>query len=91
VASSQLANLDNWEDAIRAYLEDVRYGIEALDDEPASEEERAEQYRLKRQTIKSLVERVNIDHDRHLEVVIKLDMQEILKNSAAAAVPTIQV
>jgi hypothetical protein len=86
-ASSQLINLDNWEDAVRMYLADVSYGVAALDGEPANDEERAEQERLKRLTVKTLVERVNLDKDRNLEVVIQLNVQEILKNAANVAVP----
>jgi hypothetical protein len=85
-ASSQFVKVEDLESRVRVYLEDVRFGISALDAEPTTEEERVEQYRLKRQAVKTLVERVNIDKDRNLEVVIKLDVQEILKNASGAAV-----
>ena len=59
---------------MRAYLADVRYGFTALDAEPANEGVRTEQFRLKRLTIKTLIERANINKDRKPEDIIRLNV-----------------
>ena len=72
----------------------MRYVIAVLEAEPPNEEERTEHLRLKRMTIKTLIEHVIFDKGRNLKVMIQLDVQETLKLAAAeagAAVQTTQV
>jgi len=78
----QLTALDNWEPIAREYLLDLRAGIESLNNEPESEEEKAEIYQFKRKIIKMLVNRIVIDEHRNLRVEIRVDLLDILKQDA---------
>ncbi|HSV85532.1 MAG TPA: hypothetical protein VLH85_03090, partial [Levilinea sp.] len=69
--------LDNWEQKAREYLEDIRVGLESLNAAPQSDEERREQFEIKRQIVKALVERVDSSKDRELTVNFRLNVLEI--------------
>lgn len=73
--------LIDWEAKIMQYLDDLRTGIQALNTEPATEEEWLETFELKRQIVQLLVERVTIDIRRQLTVTIHLNLLEILEES----------
>jgi hypothetical protein len=65
---------------VREYLADLQAGLESLNTEPQSEEERQEIFELKRQATKTLVRRITIDLNRELYVDICLDLLAIMKN-----------
>lgn len=68
----------NWEALARDYLEDVRVGIESLNDTPQSDDERHEIFVIKRHWFEQLVERVEIDKDRNLRVIMRLAVLAII-------------
>lgn len=73
--------LIDWEAKVTHYLDDLKTGIQALNSEPAIEEEWLESFELKRQIVQFLVERVTIDVHRQLTVTIHLNLLEILEES----------
>jgi hypothetical protein len=77
--ATRLAGLDNWEEAVREYLLDKQAGMETLEVEPEDEEEKKEIFKVKRQLVKALVNRVTIDKRRELNVELKLDVLGILE------------
>jgi hypothetical protein len=74
-----LAELENWEQYAREYLEDVRVGIEIIKAEPQSEEERHGFFEVKRGIVQQIVERGEIDKDRNLTVLIRLDILALIR------------
>jgi site-specific DNA recombinase len=77
----KLSTLNNWEDAAIEYLEDLKLGIESLNVAPQSDEERHEIFQLKRQIVQTLVDKVLIEKDRALKVVIKLNILSLLQKA----------
>jgi hypothetical protein len=59
-------------------LEDIRLGLESLNTAPQTDEERREQFELKKRIVKTLVGRVTIHKDRSLEITYRLNLLEIL-------------
>ena len=76
-----LAELGNWEQYAREYLEDVHASIEITKAVPQSEEERHGLFEIKRQIVQQLVERVEIDKDRNLTLFIRLDVLALIKQT----------
>lgn len=86
----ELAALDDWEQTAREYFLDLQAGMESLDFDPVSEEDKQEIYDFKRGIIKVLVNRVTIDKHRELNVEIKLNLLEILKRATGIEFSSIQ-
>ncbi|MBT7016571.1 MAG: hypothetical protein HN965_09900, partial [Anaerolineae bacterium] len=64
-------------------LQDIQAGIEALNDAaPQNKEEQQEVFRLKKEIVDTLVEKVTIDQDRTLHVHIRLNLLRILEEDA---------
>jgi len=75
--------LDQWEAKVKEYLQDIQAGIEALNDAaPQNKEEQQEVFRLKKEIVDTLVEKVTIDQDRTLHVHIRLNLLRILEEDA---------
>jgi hypothetical protein len=72
------SNLGNWEARVEAYFADLREWLTSLNVSPETDEERKEQFHLKRQIVLNLVERVTIRRNRKLKVSIRLDLLKIL-------------
>jgi site-specific DNA recombinase len=75
---SDVEALDDWEEAVQDYFTDLWCGIESLEDEPTTDEERKELFALKRRAVLSLVERVLMGKDREMQIVFKLDVLSVL-------------
>ena len=73
--------LENWEDKVKQYLEDLQEGIQALNDIPATPREQIEVYELRRKIIETLVEKVVVDKDLRLIVTIRINLLSILEES----------
>lgn len=74
----EIGNIDNWETAAQAYLEDLWYGALSLATEPETEEAQKEVFEMRRRVVLGLVERVEIGKDRKMKVVFKLDVLSLL-------------
>lgn len=85
-----LAALDDWERAADEYFLDLQAGIEWLNNIPQGEEDKNEIFQFKRDIIKALVNRVTIDKRRELRVEIRLDVLEILRQTAKADFSEVQ-
>ena len=73
--------LVDWEKKIRQYFDDLKEGIEALNQMPDTPKEQLHICELKRQIIENLVEKIQVDRDRQFLVTIRLHMLEILESS----------
>ncbi len=78
----ELRALDNWEEQMREYLANLRAGLDSLKTPPQNNEEAHEQFEDKRRVVQTLVERININKERKLEIVFKLDVLAALKQLA---------
>ena len=80
-----LAALEDWESQARQYISDLRASLEWLDAIPQNDEERRQQFEMKRQIVKSLVEKIVIEKDRNLRVVFHLDVVTLLERAGMTA------
>jgi hypothetical protein len=72
---TELAALDNWEDRARAYLEELRLGVEELNDASLdTEEERRRQFEIKRELVQILVNKVHVDKGKKIRAELRLDV-----------------
>jgi hypothetical protein len=69
-----LQALDRWEDHARQYFADMQKGLEKLNAAPQTEEERREQFVIRRTTVNHLVEQVLIQKDRQLKITFRLNL-----------------
>ena len=76
-----LAALADWETQARRYIEGLRSSIEWLNAAPQTDEERREQFEMKRQIVKMLVQKVLIRKDKTLRVVFFLDVLTLLQQA----------
>ncbi|MCB0020822.1 MAG: recombinase family protein [Anaerolineales bacterium] len=84
----ELSCLDNWEEAAREWLEDLRVGIQWLDTPAQNATEKKERFALKRQIVLALVNNVNISgQEKNLEVVFKFDVFAFLKGEHPTTLP----
>lgn len=74
----QVLQVGDWEGRAREFLGNLRLGLEKLNAAPSSEEERHEQFVIKRQVVSVLVEKILIQKDRELKVILHLNLQAIL-------------
>jgi hypothetical protein len=80
--SVQLDVLSGWEEAAREFLADLKEGLDDINSEPTSEEDRLDKFNDKRRIVQLLVERVNIGRDRKLDVIFRLDVPAMLRRLA---------
>lgn len=81
---SLLNALNKWEEHAREYFADMKVGLLELNTVPQTEEERLEQFELKRKIVNTLVEKVYIHQDRSLEVTIRLNLLQIIQQRSNA-------
>jgi len=79
LADSRIADL---EDLVEDYLEDIRAGLEWLDREPESDEEKEEQFKERRKIVEALVEKVILRKSRDPEIVFRLDLSPLLQSNS---------
>lgn len=73
-----LAALADWEAQAHRYIGGLRSSIEWLNAAPQTDEELREQFEMKRQIVKMLVQRVLINKDKTLRVIFYLDVLTLL-------------
>jgi len=76
---ARLNGFDNWQEVAREYLASLHDGLEELNTTPKTKEERLELFKMKREIVLALVERIQIGKDRKLTLVFKLDVYSLLK------------
>ena len=87
---SLLSALNHWEEHAREYFADLKVGFLELNTVPQTDEERLEQFELKRKIVNTLVEKVYIQKDRSLAVTIRLNLlQMVQQRSSADQVPEV--
>jgi len=87
---SLLSSLDHWEECAREYFADLVVGLAELKIVPQSDEERLNQFELKRMAVNTLVEEILIRKDRSLDVIIRVNLLQIVqKRSSADRVPQV--
>jgi DNA invertase Pin-like site-specific DNA recombinase len=69
--------LADWDAKVEEYLADLQCGIQGLDVD-AQETDWLETFSLKRKIVQMLVEKVHVDHNKQLTVIIRLDLLGIL-------------
>jgi site-specific DNA recombinase len=77
-----LAAMADWEAQAIQYIEGLRSSIEWLNAAPQTDEERREQFEMKRQIVKMLVQKILIDKDKSMRVVFYLDILTLLEQAA---------
>ena len=70
--------LGDWEASVEEYLLDLQMGLESLNADPQTDEERQEIFALKKQIVNTLVRQVTIDRDRELHVEIAVNLLALL-------------
>jgi site-specific DNA recombinase len=75
--------LAGWEEKARIYLEDMRQALEWLNAAPQDDEERREQFAEKKRIIRLLVDHVQVDRNRDLKVVYRVNVLELLRQQPA--------
>jgi len=81
---SLLSALDHWEEQARECFADLKVGLLELNTVPQTDEERLEQFELKRRFVNTLVERVTIRKDRSLEIAIRLNLLQMVQHRSNA-------
>ena len=81
---SLLSVLNQWEEHAREYFADLKVGLLELNTVPQTDEERLEQFELKRKIVNTLVEKVYIHKDRSLEVTIRLNLLQMIRQRPSA-------
>jgi site-specific DNA recombinase len=71
---NELSEISDWEENFREYLEDLRVGLESLNAAPQTDEERREQFELKRKFVQSVVDKVTINKERELQVWFRFNL-----------------
>jgi site-specific DNA recombinase len=78
-----ISDLDDWEQQAREFLENVRVGIASLNDTPQSADERRKIFEIKRMWFNQLVARVEINKDRNLRVMMRLDVLAFIRQAVS--------
>ncbi len=83
--------LEDWESKVVEFLADLKVGVDELKTvAPQTSEEQHEVFLVKKRAIDTLVERIQIDRERNLQVQIRLNLLEIIgkdaQNETTAAV-----
>ena len=82
IEASDLAALTDWEAVTREYLSNLAEGLDLLNAAPQNDEERHQKFLLKRRLVRLLVEKVEIEKDRKIEVILQLDVLKLLAERA---------
>ena len=80
-AVAHLTAMADWENQARQYIGGLRSSIEWLNAVPQTDEERREQFEMKRQIVQMLVQKVLIAKDKSLRVVFYLDVISLLEQA----------
>ncbi len=72
--------VENWESYVRQYLADMLEGIAGLNTIPDDPQKAKESQALKRQIIRTLVEKVVVDGNQKFTVTIRMNLLQILKD-----------
>jgi site-specific DNA recombinase len=86
----EFSKLNNWEETVKEYFLDLRAGLASLNNVPENEAEKDEIFQFKRNIIKTLVNRVVIDEHRNLQVEIRVNILDLLKQVASPEISEIQ-
>lgn len=73
-----LPAMNNWEELALEHLMNLQAGLSSLSEGSLNEEEKKEQFQLKREIVLALVEKVLIGKDREMKVIFKLDVLSLL-------------
>jgi hypothetical protein len=76
-----LAALADWETRAHRYIGGLRSSIEWLNAAPQTDEERREQFEMKRQIVKMLVQKILINKDKSMRVIFYLDILTLLEQA----------
>ena len=76
---SLLSALNQWEEHEREYFADMKVGLLKLNTVPLKDEERLEQFELKRKIVNTLIEKVYLHKYRSLEVTIHLNLLQMVQ------------
>ena len=68
----------HWEELALEHLMNLQAGLSSLSEGSLNEEEKKEQFQLKREFVLALVEKVLIGKDREMKVMFKLDVLSLL-------------
>jgi hypothetical protein len=75
--------LEDWEASVAEFLADLKAGVDELKIvTPQIPEEQHAIFLLKKRVVDTLVERVEIDRERNLQVQIRLNLLDILRKDA---------
>jgi len=77
----RLTDLNQWEEKAQEYLEDLRLGLDSLNADPQTDEERQEIYEIKRKIVQTLISRVDIGKDRKITVTFRLNILSLINQS----------
>jgi len=69
---------------VRKYFADLKVGLLEINTVPQTDEERLEQVELKLKIINTLVEKVYIHKDRSIEVTIRLNLLQMIRQRPSA-------
>ena len=86
-----ISALEDWESKVVEFLADLKTGVDELKTvAPQTLEEQHEVFLVKKRVVDTLVERIQIDRERNLQVQIRLNLLEIIgkdaRNETIAAV-----
>ena len=86
-----ISALEDWESKVVEFLADLKAGVDELKTvAPQTLEEQHEVFLVKKRVVDTLVERIQIDRERNLQVQIRLNLLEIIgkdaQNETTAAV-----
>ena len=74
--------LDNWEQTAREYLETIRRGLDSLKENAAKYDQgRHDIFKIKRQIVATLVEKIDISSARELKATFRLDLLALLDHT----------
>ena len=75
--------LEDWESKVLEFLADLKAGVDELKTvTPQTPEEQHEVFLVKKRVVDTLVERIQIDRERNLQVQIRLNLLEIIGKDA---------
>ncbi len=69
-----ICSLGDGESKVEEYFADLQAGIESLNADPQSAEDRQEIFDIKKQIVKTMVKRVTIDRNRELHAKFSLNL-----------------
>ncbi len=78
-----ISALEDWESKVVEFLADLKAGVDELKTvAPQTPDEQHEVFLVKKKVVDTLVERIQIDRERNLQVQIRLNLLEIIGKDA---------